>query len=211
MMFKNICAFLLLLPALFGCRQNTPAEVAVEHDTWKSVNLFTVVYSNGDSIPKIEDAEQWLKADYGAYCNYYNSNDSIEIYGRLYNWYAVNDKRGLCPAGWHIPSKEEWERLSNYFGGDPDAGKHLKGSRLWLPGDHEGDNSSRLNFVPGGNRKADGTYNGKGSSAPLWTSDDLDSLNAWGRFLNKNHYHLGIKSGDKRNGLGCRCIQNVRN
>lgn len=207
MLRAGTLAFLFL--ALVGCKKKSPAEITVGDTVWMGANLSTTVYSNGDSIPRIEDAEEWARADYGAYCNYANSEDSVKSYGRLYNWYAVNDARGLCPTGWRVATAADWENLSLHFGGDSVSAKHLKGKHLWLPSNYPGDNASGLNFLPGGNRKESGVYNGRRSSAPLWTATEKDLMHALARFMNKNHYHVGIKEGDKKNGLGCRCVKTI--
>jgi len=81
---------------------------------WMEENLNTDVYRNGDSIPEVKDPEEWKKLKTGAWCYYNNDAENGKKYGRLYNWYAITDPRGLTPKGWHIPSKNEFEeKLKN--------------------------------------------------------------------------------------------------
>jgi uncharacterized protein (TIGR02145 family) len=81
-------------------------------------NLKVTHFRNGDSIPNITNDAIWTNLTVGAYCDYnYNSANS-STYGRLYNWYAVNDNRVIAPLGWHVPSDVEWQTLVDYLGGD---------------------------------------------------------------------------------------------
>jgi uncharacterized protein (TIGR02145 family) len=81
-------------------------------------NLDVVTYRNGDIIPQVTDPSLWSSLTTGAWCYYNNDANNGGIYGKLYNWYAVNDPRGLAPEGWHVPTDEEWETLTNKLGGE---------------------------------------------------------------------------------------------
>lgn len=191
-----------------ACNQqigSTQQRSAVQN--WASANLATRTFANGDSIPFISDSTEWAKVNYAACCSYNNQTDSIAIYGLLYNWYCFVDPRGLCPKGWHVATTADWDMLVTSFGSDSTAARHLKGTQLWLASDYPGDNKSGLTFVPGGNRRDDGGFNGRGSSAPFWTPAEADSTNGIARFMNKNHYVVGVKTGNKKNALACRCVK----
>jgi hypothetical protein len=82
-------------------------------------------YRNGDVIPEVTDNAQWNTLTTGAWCYYNNDSANNADYGKLYNWYAVNDPRGLAPAGWHVPSKDEWSNMVSALGGDSKAGGNL--------------------------------------------------------------------------------------
>ena len=77
-------------------------------------NLKTSSYSNGDPILHEIDSTNWLNLDSGAFC-WLDNNDGNDFYGKLYNWYAVQDSRNLCPTGWHVPTNAEWNELTDYI------------------------------------------------------------------------------------------------
>jgi len=90
------------------------------------VNLDIETYRNGDIIPQVTDPTAWKELTTGAWCYYGNNDDNGAKYGKLYNWYAVNDSRGLAPQGWHISTDAEWTTLSTLLGGEDIAGGKLK-------------------------------------------------------------------------------------
>jgi uncharacterized protein (TIGR02145 family) len=102
------------------------SSILLNGKEWMKKNLNVSKYRNGDVIPQITDPTAWINATTGAWCYYENDTANGPIYGKLYNWYAVNDPRGLAPAGWHIPTDTEWSDLANYLGGENVAGKKLK-------------------------------------------------------------------------------------
>ena len=113
--------------------------VAIGSQVWMSTNLNVSTYRNGDVIPQVQDKDAWAKlitgvgnpVNLGAWCYYENNAANGTKYGKLYNWYAVNDARGLAPAGWHIPTDGEWTVLSTYLGGEDVAGKKMKSTSGW--------------------------------------------------------------------------------
>ena len=135
-----------------------PPIVTIGSQVWMNINLNVDRYRNGDPIPKVEDGATWQSSTTGAYC-YYN-NDSATYaakYGKLYNWYAVNDSRGLAPVGYHVPTKTEWETLINTNGGILDAGASLKevGTTYWDQGNVGATNSTGFSARGGGYRHPD--------------------------------------------------------
>ena len=105
--------------------------VAIGSQVWMSTNLNVSTYRNGDVIPQVQDQVTWNNLTTGAWCYYENNAANGTKYGKLYNWYAVNDARGLAPAGWHIPTDGEWTVLSTYLGGEDVAGKKMKSTSGW--------------------------------------------------------------------------------
>ena len=135
-----------------------PPIVTIGSQVWMNINLNVDHYRNGDPIPKVEDAAAWTSLTTGAYC-YYN-NDSATYaaaYGKLYNWYAVNDSRGLAPVGYHVPTKTEWETLITTAGGVSNAGPALKevGTAYWNDGNPGATNSTGFSARGGGYRHPD--------------------------------------------------------
>ena len=84
---------------------------------WMTQNLDVDHYRNGDKIPEIKDADKFRAATTGAWCYYDNNPENGTICGKLYNWYAVNDPRGLAPEGWHIATGLEWTRVIAFCNG----------------------------------------------------------------------------------------------
>lgn len=127
---------------------------------WGIKNLNVERFRNGDLIPEARTNEEWLRAGENkepAWCYYDNDTNVGQPYGKLYNWYAVNDPRGLAPQGWHIPSKDEFQKLIDFLGGGNKALKKMKSPDFW-----DGkDNVLGFNAVPGGERKTntDGGFN----------------------------------------------------
>jgi uncharacterized protein (TIGR02145 family) len=109
-------------------------SVVIGTQTWTSENLNVSTFRNGDPIPEVRSTEEWKKAGENkqpAWCYYDNDPKNGEKNGKLYNWHAVNDPRGLAPKGWHVPSEEEWKKLALYLGGENIAGKKMKSTSGW--------------------------------------------------------------------------------
>jgi uncharacterized protein (TIGR02145 family) len=109
----------------FGFAQS----VTIGTQTWTTKNLDVATFRNGDAIPQAKTFKEWKDAGNNkqpAWCYYDDDAKNGTKYGTLYNWYAVNDARGLAPAGWHIPTDEEWTVLSTFLGGGDVAGKKMK-------------------------------------------------------------------------------------
>ncbi len=103
--------------------------IKIGTQTWSAKNLDVSTFRNGNPIPEAITNEEWEKAGKQGkpvWCYYNNDPKNGKIYGKLYNWYAVNDKRGLAPEGWHVPTDAEWATLITYLGGKDVAGGKLK-------------------------------------------------------------------------------------
>jgi uncharacterized protein (TIGR02145 family) len=96
---------------------NTYNTVQIGSQCWMKENLKTTTYNNNTPIPNVTDANSWSNLTTGAYVWYDNDISWKDLYGALYNWYAVDDSDGLCPIGWHVPTYYEWNTLVNYIGG----------------------------------------------------------------------------------------------
>ena len=109
-------------------------EVKIGNQVWMIKNLDVDTFRDGDAILEVKTEDEWRRAgEEGkpAWCYYENDPGNGEKYGKLYNWYAVVDKRGLAPEGWHVPSDEEWTVLIDYLGGEAAAGTKMKSKRFW--------------------------------------------------------------------------------
>ena len=179
-------------------------------DLWMTKNLDVSTYRNGDAIPKVTDDAAWAALTTGAYC-YYN-NDSITYaatYGKLYNWYAVNDSRGLAPVGWHIPTHFEWYTLSTCLGEDAIAGGPMKeiGTTHWTTPNTGATNFSGFTGLPGGFRNGGGMFYDIGTNSYLWSSTEDSSTNAWFGILSFDEVGFYRESSHKRLGFSVRCIK----
>lgn len=172
-------------------------EVTIGSQTWAAVNLNVTTFRNGEKIPEAKTNADWVKASNEgkpAWC-FIENDQSKEI---LYNWYAVNDPRGLAPSGWHIPTYEEWLTLVNYLGGTSIAGKQLLGSS-------ENDTvkfSARLT----GWRGFNGPFGEIGSRTMWWSSKEYSSRSTICLKLNDTGYIL-LTYDDKGIGMSVRCIK----
>ena len=153
----------------------------------------------------MQDRAAWGNLKTGAWCYYDNDSSNGTKYGKLYNWYAVNDPRGLAPNGYHIPSDVEWTKLADYLGGENKAGKKIKNTSGWR-NDGNGTNSSGFSGLPGGQRDYDGTFNSIGGGY-LWSSAENDAANAWYRDLSGWDGKVGRYYSNKRIGFSVRCLR----
>jgi uncharacterized protein (TIGR02145 family) len=181
--------------------------VNIGTQVWLVENLKVTRYRNGESIPNITDNAQWSNLTSGAYCNYNNDINNVATYGRLYNWYAVNDSRGLAPAGWHIPIDAEWDILANFLGGSATAGGALKDTILWKSPNTGATNSSGFSAFPGGYRSLNGNFDYLGDYAFFWSSTEYNTSNAWRRTMNYNDSRVVRYNYDKRSGFSVRCVR----
>ena len=166
---------------------------------WMAENLRATHYNNGDVIVNIEWDDGWTYNYEPACADYNESEANTAIYGKLYNQYAVDDERGICPIGWEIASSNDYTELAQYLGGIEIAGYMMKDSNTW-----DGSNQSSFNGIAGGCR-ASGPANGDccmGSLGHFWTSNS----NIYAE-LESNKDQLMFKSKDKRAGKSVRCIE----
>jgi len=178
---------------------------------WTTVNLDVSTYRNGDIIPQVTDATAWFSLSTGAWCWYYNDSAANHATcGKLYNWAALNDPRGLAPIGWHIPTNAEWDRLINCLGGEDVAGGRMKFPGLWSPPTILGSNSNSTNVsgftaVESRGRGSFGTWNVDGGN--WWSSSESDASNAY--YYNLLYYTPKISklSNRKYFGFSVRCVK----
>jgi uncharacterized protein (TIGR02145 family) len=179
-------------------------------------NLDVSIYKNGDTIPQVTDPEAWASLTNGAWCYYNNDSSQNATYGKLYNWYAVADPRGLAPAGYHIPSDAEWTTLVIGLGGDQvsgDEGGKMKetGTTHWTTPNTGATNSSGFAGLPGGNRIANapnGPFYDFGDSGYWWSSTESSPANAWYRYLISSVVTITRDNNYNKNyGFSVRCLR----
>jgi len=176
---KNLL-LLLTVTTILSCSKNDEIsrqtsndvpQVQIGSQIWAKRNLDVSTYRNGDTIPQVTDPTEWRNLTTGAWCYYNNDPAMGEIYGKLYNWEAVSDPRGLAPQGWKIPSDSDWTILTNYLGGDTISAGKLKeiGTAHWLINQF-GTNSTGFNALSGGVRGEDGAFVFLNSNSNWWSN-----------------------------------------
>lgn len=173
---------------------NVYHTVKIGTQIWLVENLISTHYNNGEPIENMPDSVKWTQLKTGAYCNFKNTESYSLLHGRLYNGYAVNDKRNICPKGWHVPSDTEWTILTDFLGGEKIAGGKLKesGTTHWTAPNAGANNKSGFTAIPGGCRISGMFYYWQekynGNYARYWSSTGFDAglglEVAYVRFLN---------------------------
>jgi uncharacterized protein (TIGR02145 family) len=192
-------------------------EVKIGKQIWMAKNLDVTHFRNGDPIPEAKTDKEWQKAGekkQPAWCYYKNDAMNGKKYGKLYNWYAVNDPRVLAPERWRIASDSDWSSMLDYLGGEDVVGEDIRNENGWDK-NFNGTNKSGFSGLPGGFRagelgdRLEELFNEEGSSGNWWTSSDYWGGNeAWLRSMNiLVHYAKVFRYfDDKSNGFSVRCI-----
>ncbi len=194
--------------------ENIPS-VKIGEQVWMTKNLDVNTFANGDLIPEAKTNEEWLKASdekKPAWCYYDNDPSNGAKYGKLYNWFALADSRGLAPKRWHIPSDDEWTSLINYLGGELIAGLALKNKSGWKNTKDgkigNGNNKSGFEGLPGGNRFMDGTFFPTiGNTGIWWCTTEKLPTNAWYRWAESISNGVARFPGPKGDGYSVRCVK----
>jgi uncharacterized protein (TIGR02145 family) len=188
---------------------NVYKTVTIGSQVWMAENLKTTHYRNGDLIETVSDNTAFSKLTTGAVDNSNNNSGNVAVYGKIYNWYAVNDSRNICPKGWHIPTDAEWDILMTNLGGMSPAGGKMKqtGTTVWDSPNSYASNSSGFNGVGAGFRSLDGIFMHFGQSAYFWSTTAQSTTHATGWYL---YYSYGdVKNGSysKKQSYSIRCIK----
>ncbi len=204
---KKLLVLLVSVLIFAGCSNDNstvtpstekPEFVTIGTQVWKTKNLDVDHYRNGDLIPQVTDTTQWGNLTTGAWCYFKNELSNGVLFGRLYNWYAVNDSRGLAPTGWHIPSHIEWKTLTEFSGGG--YGNTLAGDEL-----KRGSFSALL----GGYRDFNGKYIAGviSNNGAWWTATENDVITSWYRTVSSESNGIGEGTNSKNYGLSVRCLK----
>jgi len=189
---------------------NAYPTVRIGSQCWMQYNLNVSTYLNGDPIPQVQDPNEWEKLTTGAWCYYNNDPANGSIYGKLYNWFALNDPRGLAPSGWKIPSYTDWTTLITFLGGESVAGGKMKATTGWNSPNTGATNSSGFTALPGGFRLfAIYDYQAIGYNGSYWSSTENSAtgFNAFSLELG-NETSIAYFGGPQFNGGGSvRCVK----
>jgi len=185
--------------------------IQIGEQVWMSENLKVTQYSNGDIIPEIDSNSECSNQSNGAYIVYDNTPSNTNIYGNLYNWYAVNDDRGICLDGWHVPSDDEWTILVDYLGGTGVAGGKMKetGTTHWNSPNAGATNASGFTGLPSG--KYQGSHDSVGEYGYFWSNSAIgDNVSNWQLAYNNSNAYNGTVN-IKAIAMSVRCIKNNNN
>ncbi|MBU3715177.1 MAG: hypothetical protein FGM46_09565 [Ferruginibacter sp.] len=200
--------FFLILTSSISIGQK---QVKIGKQIWMKENLNVDRFQNGDAIPEAITHEEWMSAGKEgrpAWCYYANDPINGKTYGKLYNWYAVNDPRGLAPKGWHVPEFREWSMLADFLGGEKKAGTQLKSKQGWKMNGN-GNDKSGFNALPGGSRYGDAVFDVLGFYGFWWTSSHAIDFNdlAASVALNMTDGNVVLENLNKYRGLSVRCVK----
>ncbi|MFA5032866.1 MAG: fibrobacter succinogenes major paralogous domain-containing protein [bacterium] len=186
---------------------NTYKTVKIGNQEWMAENLNVSYYRNGDPIPQVQDANEWSNLSTGAWCYYENNTESGKTYGKLYNWYAVNDPRGLAPEGWHIPTDREWAILTDRLGGESVAGGKMKesGRSHWLRTNANATNESGFSALPDGCRL--GKFLVMGILGHWWSTMEYNTTDGCTRYMSCDDDGVFRGNLNKKSGLSVRCVK----
>jgi uncharacterized protein (TIGR02145 family) len=172
-----------------------------------SENLNVDKFRNGDLIPEAKTDAEWKRAGENkqpAWCYYDNNPENGTKYGKLYNWYAVSDSRGLAPTGWHIPTNGEWTILSNFLGGIEIAGEKMKTDSGWTK-NNNGTNASGFSGLPGGYHNEFGQFGNAGYWGYWWSNSEYETGLIGNLAL--GHGSIYRSESSKGSGISVRCVK----
>ena len=203
---KKVCLMLMLFfgIALIGNSQT----VRIGSQVWTTKNLNVSTFRNGDVIPEAKTYEEWINAGLNkkaAWCYFNNDAANGTKYGKLYNWYAVNDARGLAPIGYHIPSDAEWTKLGENLGRKR-SGKKMKSKMGWISKGN-GNNKSGFSGLPGGFRFDYGRFYDISKTGYWWSSTGIGTSYGYYHYLSYDGVGKYRNDTGSAYGLSVRCIR----
>lgn len=201
---------------------NNYTTVIIGNQEWMAENLKTIRFSNGDTITHLETSNDWIQSTSPAWCFYDNESNNNSEFGKLYNWYAVNDNRKICPTGWRLPSINDYLQLINYIDSDGtlsgnNAGSKLKtkgnqnsNNGLWISDNSDATNAYSFSAKPSGKRNYQfgANFFTKYYNASFWTSTESDANNAVYMSLYHDSQVIDTVEINKSMGVCIRCIKN---
>jgi uncharacterized protein (TIGR02145 family) len=202
---------------------NEYKTIIIGEQEWMAENLKTSRYRDSTSIAHVAENGEWRVRVSGAWSYYGNDISNGPVYGKLYNWYAVADGRGLCPSGWRVPADEDWTVLEMYLGmshaeakgigwrgGAQNTGGKLKETGLehWRLPNAGATNESGFSGLPGGIRDSESTFVNINTYGFWWSSAEQNESNSWRRVLRLFDGEVNRSDFDKREGYSVRCLRN---
>jgi len=203
---------------------NTYNTILLGDQCWTKENLRTTHYADGSAIPNVVDDAEWGGLSSGAWSYYNNDEANNETYGKMYNWFAATDARGLCPTGWHLPTDDEWITMELHLGINPaevyqvvgvtrgaadNIGGKLKATTTWNEPNTGATNESEFTGFAGGWRP--GPFEHLGEHGFWWSASDNTPSStgsaAWVRVLYYNEAASVRTFPGKVSGISVRCVR----
>jgi uncharacterized protein (TIGR02145 family) len=179
--------------------QTVYPTIKICNQVWSGKNLTVSRYRNGDIIPEVTDPTAWAALTTGAWCWFLNDSVTYSKYGKLYNWYAATDPRGLAPLGWHVPSDADFNTLAGCV--ESDGGKLKQaGTSNWIAPNAGATNSSGFTSLPAGYRNAGGGFAQITGEAYMWSTTAVNATT--GRITNLHYAFNLILNGGYNKALG---------
>jgi uncharacterized protein (TIGR02145 family) len=182
--------------------------VQIGEQTWMDRNMDVEKFRNGDRIPQAKSAAEWLQAGEAgqpAWCYYEFDAAKGDTYGKLYNWHAVTDKRGLAPSGWRVPSDADWVKLLEHLEGESLAGAQLKSTSGWSD-EGNGTNESGFGALPGGGLEGE-SFNYMGQFGMWWSTTPENDVAAWMLILESGSRVASRSTSAKIHGFSVRYVK----
>jgi len=201
--YGNVISF-YTIGKLTDIEGNEYKTINIGNQIWMAENLKTTKLNNGTIISN----SGWSYTA-PAYCWYFNDKSNYgDVYGALYNWYTI-ESNNLCPLGWKIPSIEDWETLSKFYGGYSYSGGKLKeiGLNHWKSPNTGASNKDGFNGLPGGQREYGGQFKELGEFCYFWSSESENTNTAWVYYMMYNSNGFNSDNLFKYRGLSVRCIK----
>jgi len=199
---------------------NVYQTITIGSQVWMKENLKVTHYRNGDPIPNVLELSAWTALSSGAYCNYDNDTTVAAVYGRLYNWYAINDSRNIAPEGWHAATEEDWQQLEVSIGISPatvdSMGNHgtdeagaLKEADTthWRSPNTGATNESGFTALPAGGRDVGTDFLALHECSFFWSCEEYDDDDALLRTMWYDESYLSRDPCQKEDGFSVRCVR----
>jgi uncharacterized protein (TIGR02145 family) len=196
------------LKEIYNASQEIDVPVKIGNQLWSNKNLDVSAFRNGDKIIESKNDAEWNNAQEKGLPTWRYLEDKKENglkYGKLYNFYAVTDARGLAPVGYKVATKQDWQTLADYINDPSLAGAKLKSKTGWK--ELNGTDDYGFNALPAGNVGMRGGFYGIGGAACFWTSTKSDDEYSWGITIYGHRQQLEIQRNDKFSGRYIRCIK----
>lgn len=183
---------------------NTYQTILIGEQCWMAEDLRTTSYRDGTSIENVTEDNAWAGLSTGAWAYYANDDINNDINGKLYNWFAVNNSKRICPIAWKIPSDDDWKTLEIELGMTAEEANSIewRGDGIGTKMRDENGFSASL----GGTRAANGQFFAGGNNGVWWSSSEIDASSVWTRFLRSEFTQVNRNSSNKVSGYSVRCI-----
>ncbi len=207
--FFTVLLFLTVFTVSFKIKNSAEdfKTVIIGNQTWMAENLNVSKFRNGDIIPEANTKELWIKASRErkpAWCYYQNKTANGLIHGKLYNWFAVDDARGIAPEGWHVASNTDWDKLTDALGGEMEAGEKLKKSK---PNKKAKIELKSFDATMSGMCDEEQNFYFINFIGYFWSTTQISSNDAWAKYISVFGKSFSNTNDTKTSGFPIRCVK----